>query len=93
MNEFALEELKRCEVEKYDCAACHEGRCVALNDTRFKTGVCPFYKTKEQNDAEQKACMETRRGRGRSGKQRKCRRPVSSSLEKETAIHYNQVER
>ena len=58
MNEFALEELKRCEVEKYDCAACHEGRCVALNDTRFKTGVCPFYKTKGQNDAEQKACME-----------------------------------
>ena len=30
------------------CGANHNGLCVALDDMKFKTGVCPFYKSMEQ---------------------------------------------
>ena len=37
---------------KADCAACNNGRCIALISNDFGGRECPFYKTKEQNEKE-----------------------------------------
>ena len=39
---------------KDDCAACVNKRCIALRDNDFGSKECPFYKTKEQNEKENK---------------------------------------
>ena len=36
-----------CTHPKKDCAACHEGKCVALYDTHFEGKDCPFYMDKK----------------------------------------------
>ena len=41
-----------CILEQKDCAACHNGICIALEDTDFKGYGCPFYKSAEQQAEE-----------------------------------------
>lgn len=44
-----------CSNEKKDCAACVNGRCIALENTDFGDKMCPFYmdiKTKNQRIAD-----------------------------------------
>lgn len=36
------------------CFACYQGKCYCLTDTRFKNGVCPFYKTSDEVDSRTK---------------------------------------
>lgn len=45
--------------ERTDCVMCRSGLCCALSENDFKKGKpCPFFKTKEQNDAELEARKE-----------------------------------
>lgn len=44
--------LLPCVYGKTGCAAYQDGFCKALSDTRFKDRVCPFYKTKQQKEAD-----------------------------------------
>lgn len=41
-----------------ECAACEEGRCVALIDNNFGQRKCPSFKTKEQNEEEKAYCEQ-----------------------------------
>ena len=53
MDEFARDLMPECPMEKKDCAACNgEGRCRALDRTDFRGKPCPFYKSAEQQTAE-----------------------------------------
>ncbi len=38
-----------------DCRANDKELCLALDDTYFNDRLCPFYKTKQQYEAEQRA--------------------------------------
>ncbi len=46
-----------CPVCNYhnDCFANREGKCIALTDTYFKRGYCPFYKNENKLNAERKS--------------------------------------
>lgn len=44
-NKF--KKFEECSHPKKDCAACADGRCVALYDTHFKGKDCPFYKKRK----------------------------------------------
>lgn len=43
-----VEKLEKCRNSNQNCFANKDGRCTALADTKFKNGICPFYKTPEQ---------------------------------------------
>lgn len=60
------EKRPACDAE--ECAACYEGRCIALSDNNFGTRKCPFFKTKEQA-AKEKAYCEKRLADINKGKQ------------------------
>ena len=42
-----LKKYKPCN-QRLGCRACHNGKCVALEDTDFGVCGCPFYKTEAQ---------------------------------------------
>lgn len=42
-----LWEQPPCYYQMQDCAANQSGVCLALQNTRFKSGYCPFYKAKD----------------------------------------------
>ena len=51
-----------CEHGHYDCfARSNRGVCHALSDTHFGYRDCPFYKTKEQIDKEERERLERER--------------------------------
>ena len=51
--------MPACPMERKDCAACNrEGRCRALDRADFPGRPCPFYKTWEQQKAENGAAWE-----------------------------------
>lgn len=41
-----------------NCAANRDGRCICLNSTEFRSGICPFYKDRERAEAEKAKCRE-----------------------------------
>lgn len=38
--------------------------CTLLNDTKFYSGLCPFYKTREENEKQKKQCEERAKALG-----------------------------
>lgn len=50
----------QCRAKKRSCAAIADDgvSCVDLNDTRFKGGTCPFYKSREQRAKDEEAARE-----------------------------------
>ena len=38
-----------------DCFANREGKCIALTDTNFKRGYCPFYKNEDKLNTQRKS--------------------------------------
>lgn len=47
-----------CTHPRDDCFANKNGLCRILEDSDFGGKVCPFFKTREQGDAERHDCME-----------------------------------
>lgn len=45
----------KCEQKKFDCFAFFQGRCTILNDTLFLNKDCPFYKTSNIHNVEDKS--------------------------------------
>lgn len=54
-----------CPMPKKDCAACHNNFCSALTDTHFKNNRCPFYRSLEDQEIEDKKCLESLVKRGK----------------------------
>lgn len=54
-----LEKCPRCN--RSDCLAYTQGHCVALSKNDFGTKGCPFFKTKEQAEADRAARDERAR--------------------------------
>ena len=48
MGKAGLTQCPSCRYDKYDCFAYKEGKCKALDSTFFKSGRCPFYKSKDK---------------------------------------------
>lgn len=49
-----------------DCFANKRGTCACLTDNNFKDDMCPFYKTKAQNDYENKKVKQRLINAGRT---------------------------
>lgn len=49
---------KLCSMKTNDCAACHDGFCTALYNTDFGSKPCPFYRSKKEQSAANKKCLE-----------------------------------
>ncbi len=47
-----------CSKSHTDCASYSDGKCTALVDTDFPTKDCPFYKTRQQAEAEREGVRE-----------------------------------
>lgn len=43
---YKTDNPQMCVEKKTDCFAYHDGKCVALSDTKFNR-PCPFYKTRK----------------------------------------------
>jgi len=51
-----------CPCERKGCFAYKGGVCLALTDNKFKDNKpCPFFKTKEELDAQEELCKERMR--------------------------------
>ena len=48
-----MTDFPKCSQKRFDCFACmSDGRCYALDNTRFKGNkVCPFYKKEREVDS------------------------------------------
>ena len=44
---ISIDDFPTCNYHS-DCFANREGKCIALTDTNFNRGHCPFYKTEEK---------------------------------------------
>ena len=55
-RDYKKKEIACCD--KDECAACNHGYCIALHDNDFGNRDCPFFKTREQNEAEQEYCTK-----------------------------------
>lgn len=53
-----IKEFPDCSHTRSDCAACHGGRCVALEDTDFGDKPCPFYMDIQTKTQRIKECSE-----------------------------------
>ena len=47
-----------CVMEQKDCGACYNGICLALEKVALRDGVCPFYKSAAQQEAEDRKSLE-----------------------------------
>lgn len=54
-----------CSMQTTDCAASHNGFCTALSSAAFGGKQCPFYRSRKDQAAENKKCLEQLRERGR----------------------------
>ena len=48
MKALTNDGFPRCTDGRAGCFANDMGRCICLNDTTFRSGKCPFYKTEEE---------------------------------------------